>query len=215
MKLVIQLLLWVAILVLGYLIFQSIYEPTQFNDVKEERYTVVVEKLEDIRDAQLAYREVTGRFTGDFDSLIEFIDTAQFVLTQRKDTTVLDEEYKRIYGVDSYIETVVIDTLGYASVKDSLFADEPYQNLAKVPIEGVDAEFEMEAGMLTVNDSEIPVFEAKIAKEVILYDQDEDLVRMEEEVVAVDQIGGAYISVGSMEEVNTTGNWPTTYGEQE
>ncbi|HET8855802.1 MAG TPA: hypothetical protein VFM60_07750 [Salinimicrobium sp.] len=215
MKLVIQLLLWVVILVLGYLVFKSIYEPTQFNDIKEERYAKVVERLEDIRDAELAYREVTGRFTGSFDSLTTFLDTAQFVLTQRRDTTVLDVEYQRIYGVDKWIEQVVIDTLGYSSVKDSLFANENYENLRYVPIEGVDAEFELEAGMLPVNQTMIPVFEAKVAKEVVLFDQNSDLVRMEEQVIAADQIGGAYISVGSMEEVNTSGNWPTLYGSGE
>lgn len=215
MKLVIQLLLWVVILVLGYLVFKSIYEPTQFNDIKEERYAKVVERLEDIRDAELAYREVTGRFTGSFDSLTTFLDTAQFVLTQRRDTTVLDVEYQRIYGVDKWIEQVVIDTLGYASVKDSLFSNESYENLRFVPIEGVDAEFELEAGMLPVNETMIPVFEAKVAKEVVLFDQNPDLVRMEEQVIAADQIGGAYISVGSMEEVNTSGNWPTLYGSGE
>lgn len=215
MKLVIQLLLWVAIIVLGYLIFNSVYDPIQFNDVKEERYAKVIDRLEDIREAELAYREVTGRFAGDFDELIEFIDTAQFTLTQRRDTTVFDQEYFETYGVDQYIETVVIDTLGFASVQDSLFGDTNYENMMEVPIEGVDANFELEAGTIMVNENPIPVFEAKIAKEVILYDQDPMLVRNEEQMVSVDQVNGPFISVGSMEEVNTSGNWPRLYGEQD
>ena len=64
MKLVIQLVLWIVIIFLGYLIFNAIYEPIQFNKVKEKRYAKVIENLRDIRNAEMAYREVTGRLTG-------------------------------------------------------------------------------------------------------------------------------------------------------
>ena len=216
MKLVIQLLLWGVIIFLGYMVFNSIYDPIQFNEVKKERYAKVIEKLVDIRDAELAHRQVTGRFEDDFDDLVSFIDTAQFTLTQRRDTTFLDEEYRQTYGVDRYIEDVVIDTLGYVSVKDSLFGDtDRYKTMMNVPVEGVDAKFQLDAGTVTKNDNKIPVFEAKVAKEVVLHDQDPTLVMQEEEVVSVDQINGAFISVGSMEEINTSGNWPRSYGENE
>ena len=216
MKLVIQLLLWVVILFLGYMVFDAVYEPVQFNEVKEKRYRKVIGNLIDIRDAQLAYRDVTGKFTGDFDELIRFIDTAEFTLTQRRDTTVLDEEFKRIYKVDKYVEEVVVDTLGYASVKDSLFGgSDRYKTMMNVPIEGVDAKFELQAGTVTKNNTNIPVFEAKVAKEILLHDQPHDLVVQEKQVVSVDQVNGEYIRVGSMEEVNTNGNWPKNYGDNE
>ena len=216
MKLVIQLLLWIVIIFLGYMVFDSVYEPVQFNQVKEKRYKKVIENLIDIRDSELAYREVTGKFTGSFDELVRFIDTAKFTLTQRRDTTVLDEEFQRIYKVDKYIEQVVIDTLGYASVKDSLFGgSDRYKTMMNVPIEGVDAKFELEAGTVMKNDTEIPVFEARVAKEVILEDQDPDLVMQEKQIISVDQVSGEYLKVGSMEEVKTSGNWPKTYGDNE
>ena len=216
MKLVIQLLLWIVIIFLGYMVFNSVYEPVQFNQVKEKRYKKVIENLIDIRDSELAYREVTGKFTGSFDELVRFIDTAKFTLTQRRDTTVLDEEFQRIYKVDKYIEQVVIDTLGYASVKDSLFGgSDRYKTMMNVPIEGVDAKFELEAGTVMKNDTEIPVFEARVAKEVILEDQDPDLVMQEKQIISVDQVSGEYLKVGSMEEVKTSGNWPKTYGDNE
>ena len=58
------------------------------------------------------------------------------------------------------------------------------------------------------NDLRIPVFEAKVSKNVILFDQDKDLVAQENEVVSVDGVNGPFLSVGSMSEVNTSGNWP-------
>jgi hypothetical protein len=213
MKLVIQLLLWIVIIFLGYLVFNAVYEPIQFNKVKEKRYAKVIERLVDIRAAQLAHKTVTGKFEKDFDKLVRFIDTAEFVLTQRRDTTYLDAEYRRAYGVDKYKEDIVIDTLGTASIKDSLFKNsDRYKEMMNVPVEGVNAKFEMNAGTILKNDMSFPVFEAKVNKGVILNDRDKDLVMQEKQVVSVESVNGEFIKVGSMEEVNTNGNWPKVYG---
>lgn len=212
MKLIIQLVLWVVIIFLGYMVFNSVYGPVKFNQVKERRYAQVIERLQDIRAAQIAHQEVTGTYAKDFPSLISFLDTAQYVLTQRRDTTVLDEEYRKTYNVDQYVDRVIIDTLGYASVKDSLFKDSRHKQMMKVPVKGVDADFEMNAGTIVKNETRLPVFEVKVDKAVVLHDQDKDLVLQEKQVVSVDQVNGPYIQIGSMEEVKNTGNWPQSYG---
>ena len=36
----------------------SVYEPIQFNKVKEKRYAAVIENLVDIRDAELAHKKL-------------------------------------------------------------------------------------------------------------------------------------------------------------
>ncbi|HAJ82091.1 hypothetical protein [Zunongwangia profunda] len=216
MRLVIQLLLWAVIAFLAWLTFDAVYRPIQFNKVKEQRYPKVIENLKDIRAAELAHKEIVGNFEGDFNKLVQFIDTAEFAITQRRDTTVLDEEYKKNYGVDEYIEKVLIDTLDFVPVKDSLFKGnrDRYTNMINVPIKGTDAKIELEAGNIKKGDSKIPVFEAKVAKSVILYDQDKQLILQENEAQSVEEVNGRYISVGSMEEIKTTGNWPQTYGDQ-
>lgn len=216
MRLVIQLLLWVAIVFLGYLVFESIYSTTRFNEIKQERYAKVIENLKDLRIAQLAHKEVTGQFQDDFDDLVAFIDTAEFTLTQRRDTVLLDEEYLKTYGVDNWVEVTVIDTLGFRPVRDSLFGNSNrYKTMIKVPLEHVDAEFEMDAGTINRNGTQIPVFEVRVAKDVILSDQDWALVQQEKQVVSVDDVNGPYLRVGSMDEVVTAGNWPETYGKNE
>ena len=216
MRLAIQLLLWLVIIGLAYLTFDAVYRPIQFNKVKEKRYAKVIENLKDIRAAEMAHREVTGTFQGDFDKLVQFLDTAEFAITQRRDTTVLDEEYKKTYGVDQYIEKVIVDTLSFASVADSLFKGdrERYRNMINIPIKGVDDKIELRAGTVQKGSSRIPVFEARVAKSVVLQDQDRELVLQQNEVQSVDDVNGRYISVGSMEEVNTSGNWPQVYGDQ-
>ncbi|MDR6300732.1 hypothetical protein [Mesonia maritima] len=212
MRLVIQLVLWAVIGVLGYLTFMSVYDPIQFNKIKEARYQKVIDRLKDIRKAELAHKEVTGKFTGDFDSLVRFIDTAEFTITQRRDTSYLDKEYQKNYGVDKMIQDVIIDTIGSTPVKDSLFKNsDRYKKMMYVPTTD-DKKFKLQAGTVYKNNSNIPVFEVKVSKDVILADQDPDEVSQEKQVVSVDGVNGEYLKVGSMEEVNTNGNWPKVYG---
>ncbi|WP_416442814.1 hypothetical protein ACH3O9_18175 [Leeuwenhoekiella sp. A16] len=216
MKFVIQVALWIVIGVLGYLVFNSVYGEVKFNELKVVRYQKAIEKLKDIRSSQLAYKQVTGKFAKNFDDLVRFIDTAEFTLTARRDTLVLDEEQTRAYGVDTMKEETIIDTLGYASIKDSLFGNtDRYKTMMKVPVKGIDANFEMDAGTVSKNDINIPVFEAKVAKDVLLHDQPKDFISKEKQVISVDGVNGAYLSVGSMTDVKTGGNWPQSYGDNE
>ncbi|MDO6759558.1 hypothetical protein Q4566_05035 [Tamlana sp. 2_MG-2023] len=216
LKPVLTIALWILIGYLGYLTYMSVYEPIQFNKVKNKRYVQVIESLKDIRDSQLAHRQVTGKFAGDFDHLIRFIDTAEYTITQRRDSTILDEEKTKLYGVDSYKEIVVIDTLGFVPVKDSLFkSSNRYKTMMNVPVGKEGGKFDMKAGFIEQNDIKIPVFEASVKKRVLLYDQSNDLIIQENQVISVDGVNGDALKVGSMDEVNTTGNWPKTYGANE
>jgi len=192
----------------------SVYEPIQFNKIKNKRYAQVITNLIDIRDAQLAHRQVTGKFADNFDNLVKFIDTAQFTITQRRDSTIIDlEATKRFGGVTTTKEIIVVDTLGFVPVKDSLFKTSTrYKTMMNVPVGQEGAKFELKAGILEQNEVKIPVFEAKVKKDIILFDQPRDLVIQENQVVSVDGVNGNALKVGSMDEVNTTGNWPKTYG---
>lgn len=212
LKIVVNLVLWVIIIALGYFTFMSVYGEIQFNKLKEKRYAKVIEKLIDIQSSELAYKQVNGKFSDSFDELIKFVDNSKFTITQRRDTTVKSVEKSRAFGVDMFDDIVLIDTLGYKSVKDSLFGtDNRYKTMADVPGGQSGAKFNLKAGML---DS-IPVFEASVDKSVILYDQNKNFVEKEKQVVSVDGVNGPTLKVGSMDEIKTTGNWPKNYSNKE
>lgn len=214
MKLVIQIVLWIVIGFLAFQLWNSIMGPVEFNKVKEARYAQVIKGLKDIQAAELAHKEITGSFTGDWDSLINFIETAQFARTQRRDTSYPDVAKNKAFGIESgyFIERSLIDTLGFTPVKDSLFKSSTrYKTLMNVPIEGIDAKYELKAGEIEKNESKYSVFEAKVSKDMILADLDKDLLMQEKQVLSVDGVNGPDIRVGSLEEVNTTGNWPKIY----
>ena len=206
--------LWILIGFLGYQTYMSIYEPIQFNQVKNKRYETIIKSLIDIRDSELAYKQVRGKFTDNFDDLVKFIETDSFTITQRRDSSIVDVELtKRFGGVTTYKSIIIVDTLDHVSVKDSLFKTSTrYKTMMNVPVGQEGAKFELKAGVLEQNDVKIPVFEAKVKKDVILFDQNRDLVIQENQVVSVDGVNGDALKVGSMDEVNTNGNWPKVYG---
>lgn len=210
MKKILLPILWLLIVFFGYKLYNSIYEPIQFNKVKEERYTDVIQKLKDISLAQVAHKSVTGIYAQDFKSLIEFVDTAQYVLVEKRDSSYL--EYNRVYRIDMLKEVQIVDTLGFASVKDSLYGtSERYKTMMKVPVEGVDTTFSMKADIIDKNGYQVPVFEVRVSKDVILYDQNAYLLEQEKATVSVDGVNGPAIILGSLSEVSTNGNWPTIY----
>ena len=213
MKFIIQIVLWVIIAVLGYLLFHSVYGEVKFNNIKEDRYRMAIKNLRDIRTAELAYKTVTGKYEGDFNKLVRFIDTAKFTLTQRRDSTVLDREQTRRFGVDTYKGIVIVDTLGYKSVKDSIFkGSDRYKTMINIPIEGLDAKYDLQAGTIEKTTGTYPVFEAKVSKETLLWDQNKDLLNQEKQVISVDGVNGTHLTVGSMATINSNGNWPKSYG---
>ena len=114
-------------------------------------------------------------------------------------------------------EVVVVDTLGTVSVKDSLFSDNKnYVNMAKIPVQGIDGVFSINADKIEKNSGGtisyyVDVFEVKVSKDVILFDQNKDLLKQENETISVDGVNGPSIVLGSMTNVSINGNWPTIF----
>ena len=210
MRLGIQAALWILAIFFSYKIYDSINGPINFNKKKNERYALVINKLKLIRKAQIAHKDVKWVFSNNFDSLVKFIDTGIFTLIEKRDSSYM--EYDRTYRIDMLREVVVIDTLGFVPVKDSLFKNSnAYKNFADVPVEGVEAKFDINADIIDKNGYRAPVFEVKVAKDVILFDQDKDLIKIENETVSVDGVNGPSIILGSLTEVSSNGNWPTIF----
>ena len=210
MKIGIQVFLWVLCIFFSYKIYDSISKPINFNEIRNKRYYDVINRLKEIRTAQIAYKDVNGIYSDNFDSLVKFIDEGIFTLIEKRDSSYL--EYNRIYRIDMLKEIVVIDTLGYVPVKDSLFKNNiTYKNIKKVPIKGIDTVFNINAKVININGYRAPVFEVKISKNIILFDQDEDLLKQENETISVDGVNGSNIVLGSLTNVSTNGNWPTIF----
>ncbi|RPG68931.1 MAG: hypothetical protein CBD07_001335 [Flavobacteriaceae bacterium TMED147] len=211
MKLGIQVVLWIASIFFAYKIYDSISGPITFNQTKIKRYSKVINVMKDIRTAQIAHKDVKGVYANNFDSLIKFIDEGIFTLLEKRDSSYL--EYDRIYRIDMLREVIVTDTLGFVAVKDSLFqTSDRYKKMSNIPIEGLqDSVFKITSSIINKNGYKVPVFEVKVSKNTLLFDQDQDLVKQENETVSVDGVNGPEIILGSLTNVSTNGNWPTIF----
>ena len=207
---IVSILLLVLTIFLGYKIYDGIMKPINFNKAKKVKFAKVIESLKIIRDAEIKYYEATGTYAKDKSALIKFIDTAQLALTETKTVVVQVNKGTRYAPIMVDEEKRVTDTTGYEPVI-KYFENRDYKNMFKVPgVEG--KEFDLEtASVEKVQGLEVPTFQAKVEKKLILEGMDNSLVKQELERVETDEIKGEYISVGSLSEVSTNGNWPPFY----
>ena len=208
-----SIFLLIASVFLVYKIYDGIMKPINFNKAKKVRFEKVIKSLKIIRDAEIAYREVNGDYTADKAALSSFIDTASRAIVETRDTVVKVNKGTKWQPVMVDVEKRVKDTIGYEPILND-FKDRDYKNMFKVPLVDIaDAkEFEILVGKVEkVAGLEVPVFEAKTPKIDILKGMDISLVKQELEAVASDQIKGEFVSVGSLTEVTTGGNWPPSY----
>ena len=168
------------------------------------------DRLKDIRNAQVAFKSVNGIYSNNFEEFVKFVDSAQFTIVQKRDSSYM--QYDRVYRIDMLREVIVVDTLGYVSVKDSLFSNtDSYKSMASIPIDGIDEKFKLKADIIDKNGYNVPVFEVRVSKDLILFDQNKDLITQEKQTVSVDGVNGPDIVLGSLSDVSTNGNCPTTF----
>lgn len=211
MKKILQIALWVASLVMAYFIYDSITGPIRFERIKQDRFAKVIEKLKDIRDVQDAHFAVKGDYAKTYKDLENFVENGKFTITTQRDTSWV--EYDKTYRIDVMKQGVVVDTLGYIPVKDSLFKNsDRYKTMKLVPFaKDPNQTFEMQTTVLEKGNYKTPVYMVKVNKSIVLHDLDKDQVTNELKKTGVNDVKGEYISVGSLTEVSNNGNWPTIY----
>ena len=223
-KKVFTIVLWGISLFLVYLIYASIMKPIEFQNEKEARYEVAVKTMLDIKKLQTGYKSVHGKYADTFDELVKFVENGEFEIISRRDTAVIDAAKNAAFGITVgadgvggfYKDIVITEKLGSVSVKDSLFKNsDRYKRLNIVKVGDFEVPVTMKTGLVNRNDMNISVFQAKIDKNALLKDLDQELVKNENKVESIDEINGKEIILGSLEEVSLTGNWPKKYGSNE
>ena len=195
---------------LVYKIYNGIMEPINFSKDKKVRYAKVIKNLKLIRDAEIKYNQVYGKYTNNKDTLINFIENGQLVITK---TSNRPKTINLGGGITKEISEKVVDTIGYEPVK-KYFKGKDYKNMFKVP--GTSNEFELATGTVEkVQGLNVPVFEARVSKKPVLEGLSPSLIKQELEAKEADQIKGTYVSVGSLGEVTTGGNWPPLYDKND
>ncbi len=183
MRYMINALLTIAIIILAYMLYQTIAEPIRFQNAKQKRYSAVIERLEKIKQCQFAFKNLKGGFAPNFDTLLQTLKTDTFRVIQ-----VLGNP-------DDTSQEVRRDTL-LKPVRDSLFAsDYPIDSLPYIPYSRGKT-FAMDAGKIKKSKVDVPVFEVKAYDTTFLYDQPRQFIEKDHA-----------LTLGSMSEAIYAGNW--------
>ena len=195
-KYIAQFLLLAIIVALLYFIYTGVMKPINFDKEYVFRKEKVVERLKDIRSAEIAYKSVYGAYTGSFDTLLNFVKTDSFPVLYAEGS--LDDSLAVSLG------KVIRDTI-YIPVRDSLFAKTyPVDSLRYVPFAPTGTQFDLKAStIVTASKLEVPVFEASALHFDILSGMDRQLI-----INLNDLKSFPGLKVGDVKEANNNaGNW--------
>ena len=205
-SILINIVLFAVVVFLAIKVIQSIKAPIDFGNEKSLREAQVVQRLKDIRDAEIQYKQANSKYTSDFDSLISFCSNYEIPIVKM----VPDPN-------DTTFTKSINDTIGYVKVLDSLFGKRPNFNirdLSIVPFSDPTTTFEIQDSIIKRGGISVPVFEVKTPYEVYLATPGEKFSEKEwntrvqnikAEMEQIDKYAG--LKVGSLEEASTDGNW--------
>ena len=217
------LLLPAAIVGLTYALVSSIMEPVEFNKHKDYRQDIAVQRLKDIRDLQVAFKNVNGHYTADIDSLKAFYNEGKMKVVMQigsKDdslamanTQALKKRNPRIKPEDMLKlyqqgQQLVFQIENEIAVKDTLFHTRDnfrVDSLAFIPFCG--DSILMESTVKKVSGVNVPLFEAKMPWKKLLKGLNNQL-RINLDAQLEDQGKYQGLMVGSIDAPNNNaGNW--------
>ena len=197
-NILINIVLFAVVVFLALQVIKSIQAPIKFNKAQAEREAQVVQRLIDIRNAEVFYKNANNKYTASFDTLIDFCQTAEIPIVN-----IIPDP------TDTTFTRTINDTLGYVKVVDSLRGRREIfdiKELSYVPFSEPKQQFELEAGLIKRSGIDVPVFEARTPYEVYLKGLDQQrILNAKAEKESINRYAG--LKVGSMEEASTDGNW--------
>jgi hypothetical protein len=174
----------------GYLLYKGVDNVLEEEKIIARTEARIIEKLQMLRDAQIAYQATHGEYADNWPDLRQFIASGEIFLIQRQETTTLLE-----YGKEE--TRVTYDTLGAVGVMDSLFNERKYPNfnleaLHIVPGSG-GREFEFFSDKIERNQRQIAVFEIRDPAPINPKRRENNMAKA--------------LRVGSRTDSSTAGNW--------
>ena len=205
-SILINIVLFAVVVFLAIKVIQSIKSPIDFGNEKKIREAQVVQRLKDIRDAEIQYKQAYNKYTSDFDSLSSFCKNHEIPIIKM----VPDPN-------DTTFTKSINDTLGYVKVLDSLYGKRNNFNineLSIVPFSDPVTKFEIQDSIIKRGGISVPVFEVKTPFDVYLatpgakFTEKEWNTRVQNAKAELEQLDKyAGMKVGSLEEASTDGNW--------
>ncbi|MCU4156893.1 hypothetical protein J1N10_12970 [Carboxylicivirga sp. A043] len=209
MKTVIQIVLTILIIALGYFCVESIQKPIRFQEQHALRKDANVEKLMYTRDAQVAYKSVFNKYTGSYDTLINFILNDSLPLVKKEGSLTDSMRAEGMTEIKALALGIISRDTIRVSVKDSLFpAGYPVDSLKYIPFIEGGKMYEMGAGVVVTGSGvKVQVFEAKVHNNIYLAGlEPQEIINLNDKTEKLERYPG--LKVGSLEAANNNaGNW--------
>lgn len=212
-KTLIQILLAVVMIVLAYQLYESIMAPVRFDKTRIAREKAVIERISDIRSAQRGYKQVYGKYTSSFDTLINFVLTADMEFERQlvsSDDSVGLARLKKLRkkNIEKFTVKAIDTVFGAKKLTPEQIEQLRFIPYSAIANDGTPREFIMGAGSVAVGNVQVPVFEAKAPYKAFLIDQNEQLLinLIDEQKNVLYKYPG--IKVGDLNQAtNDAGNW--------
>lgn len=140
-KIITAILLILSVSMFVYL-YGSVEEVIESREAITRQEDAVTDRLKLIREAEIVFLSVYGRYTANWDSLSNFIRTGQVPIIQRR-----EEIIQKAYGGEDVI--VHIDTLGFVSARERIFKKNYTANAAD---DGTFVEYKVKVGDLVARN---------------------------------------------------------------
>jgi hypothetical protein len=186
---VLGLVFAVGAVFLAYRNYRSIVEVLEFNAAKRANDSRVIQGLKDLRTAQLGFRQAYGTFTGDLNTLSEFVKQGTIpmirAIGQVPDTLTEVAALELGIIVRDTINAPALDSLFRSprAIENRVYPFDP-NTFVNSPTSGLP--WLLKAGVISSSGRNVPVFLAKDPKPLV---------------------AGDTLMVGNMEKASTAGNW--------
>jgi hypothetical protein len=195
MSKIINIVLVLITLVLGYWLYSSIKDPIEFNQELERRKFEVIAKLKKIQIAQDVYRAVTGKYAKSFDDLVTQIQNGNIEVVK------LENDPSDPTNQDKFVRTVTL-----VSAKDSirgLLGDLDLNTLKNVPFTDGKIQFYINADTLTHQNNLVNVVEVGTKYKDFMGEYGDPKYKKYDKFYDPEKM----IKFGDMNSPNTNGNW--------
>ncbi|MDD2530157.1 MAG: hypothetical protein PHN41_02905 [Bacteroidales bacterium] len=205
---IISIVLIVGILALIVLLYNSIMRPVKFDAEYNKRSAEVIVKLKDIRAIQEAYKGTNGKFCGDIDSLIIFLETGKVNMVKKYG--VVPDSLTEAQALKAGIikrDTVEVNPLEKLLEENKLITKDinALKNLKYIPYSD-NKIFDMKADIIERSGVKVPTFEA--TADIFTYTKgmkEQDVINLKAEVESKNRYAGW--RVGDVTQPITDGNW--------
>lgn len=228
-KNVIRVAVVLSIAVVVCMLYSSVKTPIEFEELKDARKAAVIERLINIRKAEVEYKDQNGVYTASFDTLIDFVKNNNVAVIM-KEGRITDQQLTKGLTEKKALQMIAEDNGADAekygiedweTFKSTFKRDTVYENILKArfdenyPIDSIryvpftnGQEFELVTDSFTnASNMVLPLFEARVTNDVYLNGLNKQLIKnMNEDANTIGKYPG--LKVGDITAPNNNaGNW--------